>query len=218
MLENYYELSQVLLHHVTKENEVKGYKQRLVIHGCCAPCSCYPIEVLDPYFDITILYTNSNIYPETEYQIRLTELEKYIKSYNELHQSSIKLVVPPYDNCSYTMKIKERGHDKEGGETCLKCYEMRIRDAFEYAKEHGFEYAGTVMSISRQKNSKRLNEIGLRLESEYPNIHFLVADFKKKGGQIRRDELSKDMYRQQYCGCVFSYQEYLERIKDKEQQ
>ena len=211
MLVNYYNLSQALLSKVAEINKQTGVKRKLVIHGCCAPCSCYPIEVLDVYFDVTILYTNSNIYPKEEYDIRLNELIEYIKTYNETHGSDIKLVVPTYDNVSYTKLIKDRGNSREGGEICFKCYEMRIRDAFEYAKEHKFDYAGTVMSISRQKSSIKLNEIGLQLQMEYPDIEFLVADFKKKGGQNRRDELSKDMYRQKYCGCVFSYQEYLKR-------
>lgn len=214
MLVNYYALSQQLLAEVANDNQAKGYKPKLVIHGCCAPCSCYPMEVLVPYFDVTILYTNSNIYPQSEYDIRKDELVKYVEDFNKKHQSQIKLIIPSYDNVSYTKAISARKEDREGGETCFKCYEMRLRDVFEYASQHGFDYAGTVMSISRQKNSRKLNEIGLALEQEYPNIKFLIADFKKKGGQDRRDELSKDMYKQQYCGCVFSYQEYLKRIKD----
>lgn len=93
-----------------------------------------------------------------------------------------------------------------------------MRDTFEYARTNGYEYASTVMTISRQKNSRILNELGEELEKEYPSVHFLHADFKKKGGQDRRDYLSRDMYKQQYCGCVFSYQEYLEREKKKEQE
>ena len=217
MLVNYYDLGQLTLQRVKTLNERKGYKQRLVIHGCCAPCSCYPLEALEPYFDITILYTNSNIYPQKEYEIRLNELIHYVERFNLEHQSNVKIEIPTYDNASYTIKIKNRANDKECGPTCHLCYELRLRDAFEYAREHGFEYAGTVMTISRQKNSTVLNEIGLKLEKEYPSVQFIVADFKKKGGQIRRDELSKDMYRQQYCGCVFSYQEYLERVKQKEE-
>ncbi len=218
MLEpNYWELSQALLAKVHEENIQRGRKAKLAIHGCCAPCSCYPLEALHPYFEITIVYSNSNIYPREEYDIRLNELIKYVDTFNAANDANVQIEIPPYDNAAYMQLIKERAHDRECGATCLKCYELRMRDAFMYAKEHHFDYAGTVMSISRQKNSKRINEIGLRLEEEF-QIPFLIADFKKKGGQVRRDELSKDMYRQQYCGCVFSYREYLERVKARDEE
>ena len=210
---NYYELGRKDLEVVENLNQTLGRKQRLLIHACCAPCSTFPLEYLHNYFEITLYYTNSNIYPESEYQIRLQELEAYVARINEIEGYDVKLVVPEYDNVEYTKWLSPRKEQREGQEACFACYKRRLEDTFKYAKEHDYEYASTVMSISRQKNSQVLNQLGEALEELY-GIKFLHADFKKKGGQDRRDFLSRDMYKQQYCGCVFSYMEYQERIKN----
>ena len=93
----------------------------------------------------------------------------------------------------------------EGGERCFACYELRQRKAAEYAKEHHFDYFTTTLSVSPHKNAAKLNEIGLRLAQEY-GIPYLVSDFKKKGGYLKSIELSAEyqLYRQDYCGCVYS--------------
>lgn len=210
---NYYELGKKDLELVEKLNKEQGRKQRLLIHACCAPCSTFPLEYLKDYFEITLFYTNSNIYPETEYQIRLNELEAYVSKINEMDGYDVKLIVPEYDNVEYTKWLSPRKNQREGQEACFACYKRRLEDTFKYAKEHGYTYVSTVMTISRQKNSQVLNQLGEELEKQY-DIKFLHADFKKKGGQDRRDFLSRDMYKQQYCGCVFSYMEYQERIKN----
>lgn len=212
---NYYELGKLDLAEVKKKNQELGRKQCLLIHACCAPCSTFPLEYLHDYFEITLYYTNSNIYPEQEYQIRLQELEKYVNTVNEWEGYDVKLIVPAYDNVEYTKWLSPRKEQKEGSEACFACYKRRMEDTFEYAQAYGYDYASTVMSISRQKNSQVLNQVGEELAKKYPDVHFLHADFKKKGGQDRRDYLSRDMYKQQYCGCVFSYNEYKEREKKK---
>lgn len=189
-----------------------GKTVTLLLHACCAPCACFPLELLADNFDITLYYNNSNIYPMSEYQLRLKELVEYIEGINKTRRIPIKLLVPTYNNVEYNMFLGTcRATTKEGGVGCFSCYEKRMREGYAFAQAHSFDYYATVMSISRQKNSQVLNEIGEKLSQEFPNTKFLYADFKKKGGQQRRDELSKDMYRQQYCGCVYSYYEYLKR-------
>lgn len=211
---NYFELGKKDLQQVSTINQVLGRKQKLLIHACCAPCSTFPIEYLQQYFHITLYYTNSNIYPESEYQIRLNELQVYVEKLQS-EGIDINLVIPVYDNKEYTAWLKPRGTMREGQEACFACYKRRLEETFQYALDHHYEYASTVMSISRQKNSRVLNELGDELAKKYKAVKFLHADFKKKGGQERRDELSKDMYKQKYCGCVYSYVEYLQREENK---
>ena len=149
----------------------------LLLHSCCAPCSSYCLSYLANYFKITIFYYNPNISPAEEYQKRVEE-QKRLQN------------IP------------------EGGERCFKCYEMRQREAAVYAAENGFEFFTTTLSISPHKNAAKLNEIGLKLEKEY-GIRYLVSDFKKKGGYLKSIEYSRqyDLYRQNYCGCVYSKME-----------
>lgn len=212
---NYYELGQRDLLEVETKNQQLGRKQRLLIHACCAPCSTFPLEYLHKYFEITLFYTNSNIYPESEYLLRLHELEDYVAKLSVMEGYDVKLIIPAYDNAEYTKWLSPRKEQKEGQEACFACYRRRLEDTFKYALEHGYDYASTVMTISRQKNSQVLNQIGEELEKNYLPVRFLHADFKKKGGQERRDYLSRDMYKQQYCGCVYSYMEYQDRISKK---
>ena len=93
----------------------------------------------------------------------------------------------------------------EGGERCFACYELRLREAAEYAKAHDFDFFTTTLSISPLKNAAKLNEIGKKLEEEY-SVQYLYSDFKKKDGYKKSTEISKEyhMYRQYYCGCVYS--------------
>ncbi|MBR3693719.1 MAG: epoxyqueuosine reductase QueH, partial [Erysipelotrichales bacterium] len=179
---NYFELGKKDLQQVSKINQVLGRKQKLLIHACCAPCSTFPIEYLQQYFHITLYYTNSNIYPESEYQIRLHELVQYVEKLQG-EGVEIDLVIPEYDNKEYTIWLSPRKNMREGQEACFACYKRRLEDTFRYAVEHHYEYVSTVMSISRQKNSRVLNELGDELSKVYPTVKFLHADFKKKGGQ-----------------------------------
>ena len=105
---------------------------------------------------------------------------------------------------------------REGGERCFKCYELRLGEAAKMARELKMDYFTTTLSISPLKNSQKLNEIGLRLADEY-KVKYLVSDFKKKNGYVRSVELSKEynIYRQDYCGCVFSKTERENAKTDK---
>ena len=208
---NYYQKSMIEIDKMKREN--KDYS--IVIHACCGPCSTHPIEFLSQYFkNIVIIYNNSNIYPSEEYQRRLEELVKYIDIFNSQNEAEIRLVKFDYDNENYNKILATFGPQKEGGERCKTCYRTRMEEAYRFADENGFDYFTTVMTISRQKNSQVINEIGIELSKKYKTKYF-VSDFKKKKGIDRKKELIEQygMYNQEYCGCVYSYSEYLKKAE-----
>lgn len=202
MKENYHKkmLSQI--------NEIinKYEKPRLLLHSCCAPCSSYVIEFLSKYFDIEVFFFNPNIHPESEYIKRLEEQIRYINE-NGLHY---KVVGTEYKSYLFYEAIKGYENLGEGSERCYKCYKFRLDEAFQYAKLNNIDYVTTTLTISPFKNASKINEIGLELENKY-GIIFIKSDFKKNNGYKRSIELSRkyNLYRQNYCGCVFSQQEYI---------
>ncbi|MBR2810879.1 MAG: epoxyqueuosine reductase QueH [Solobacterium sp.] len=187
-----------------------GMRPKLLLHACCGPCAGFPLEFLSDVFDVTIYYNNSNIYPQSEFERRRDEL---IRLTHTIYGDAVEVIVPPYDNISYTAELAPMKDDPEGWTRCFFCYEKRMREGFRYAEENGFPFFTTVMTISRQKDSRKLNEIGLRIAEEYPSVTYFVSDFKKKGGQVRRDEIVREygLYAQDYCGCVYSYVEAQKR-------
>lgn len=191
---------------IIKKHMENNSKPTLLIHSCCAPCSSYVLEYLSSYFKITILYYNPNIYPKIEFDKRVVELKNLINKMNL--NNEISLIIPDYDSMSYFESIKGLEKEKEGGKRCYKCYKLRLEKTALYAKENNFDYFTTTLSISPHKNSKVLNEIGALLEENY-QINYLYSDFKKKNGYKRSIELSKkyNLYRQDYCGCIFSKKE-----------
>lgn len=195
---------QIVLENMLKDIEKLADKPRLLLHSCCAPCSSYVLEYLSGYFHITILYYNPNIYPEEEYERRKNELKKFLKSANY----DILVIEDEYEQREYYQTVHGLEALGERSERCFKCYELRLRRAAEYAKNHHFDYFTTTLSISPHKDSMKINEIGSKLEKEF-EVSYLYADFKKKGGYLRSLELSKkyNLYRQDYCGCVYSWEE-----------
>lgn len=197
---------QKILDETLKKLELENTTPKLLLHACCAPCSSYILEYLSKYFDITIYYYNPNIYPDTEYQRRINELKRFIKNYKYINK--INLIEESYNSDEYYKSVK--GFEKLGEKSkrCYKCYEFRMKKACEFAKNNNYDYFTTTLSISPYKNSNWINEIGGNLEKEY-NIKYLYADFKKKNGYKRSLELSREynLYRQDYCGCVYSKQE-----------
>ncbi len=178
----------------------------LLLHSCCAPCSSYVLEYLSRYFRITVFYYNPNIYPEEEYRMRVREQQAFIQRFPAVHP--IAFAEGAYDTECFYALAKGLEHVPEGGERCFRCYELRLREAGLFAKAHGFDYFTTTLSISPLKNAAKLNEIGERLAEEL-GVAYLFSDFKKKNGYQRSTELSREygMYRQDYCGCVYSYRE-----------
>lgn len=210
-VKNYYQLSQIEIDKIKRENK----RPSLALHACCAPCSTFPLEFLTPIFDVTILYPNPNIYPESEYLKRLNELKKYLDIFNLEHQQNVKLIEFDYDNDRYNKIFEPYKEQNEGQERCFMCYSLRMDIAFRYADEHNFDYFTTVMTISRQKNSQILNQIGLKLSNKYKTKYF-ASDFKKKKGIDRGLELRKkyNLYNQEYCGCKISYEKYLKKSNE----
>lgn len=175
----------------------------LLLHSCCAPCSSYVLEYLSNYFKITILYYNPNISPEEEFIKRCEEQQRLIKEMPL--KNKVNFIRGIYDNDRYEEIIDGLQNEKEGGIRCHKCYRMRLEEAAKKAKEEGYDYFTTTLSISPYKNAKVLNEIGEELAKIY-EVKYLYADFKKKNGYKRSIELSKEynLYRQDYCGCKYS--------------
>ena len=176
---------------------------KLLIHSCCAPCSSYVLEYLSNYFAITIFSYNPNIYPEDEYRRRVKEQEDLIRAMNL--KNSVLFVEGDYEPRKYYDLVKGHEKDPEGGDRCFICYGMRLKEAAKAAKEGGYEYFTTTLTISPHKNAAKLNEIGEEVAALY-GVSFLPSDFKKRNGYKRSIELSKEygLYRQDYCGCVYS--------------
>ena len=192
-------------------------KPRLLLHVCCGPCACYPLTFLAPLFDVTIMYNNSNIYPIEEYKKRLGELKKVLANYKEQHGWNIDLIEPNYDNDSFNVDLEPYKDLPEGQTRCFICFEKRMNEAFRYANDNGFDYFTTVMSISRFKNSQKLNEIGESLQQKYKHTKYFYADFKKKNGEYLGKQISHalNLYHQQYCGCKYTFEKYQERIENE---
>ncbi len=184
----------------------EGQVPSLFLHSCCAPCSSYVLEYLSEYFYITVFYYNPNIYPDEEYYKRVEEQKHFIEGFPAKYK--ISFVEGNFDKDRFYEMAKGLELIPEGGTRCFSCYELRLREAAEYAVRYGMDYFTTTLSISPLKNVEKLNEIGERLGEEY-GVTYLVSDFKKRNGYKRSVEISKEyhMYRQDYCGCVFSMQE-----------
>lgn len=199
---NYQKELDKLILELKKEEKVP----RLLLHSCCAPCSSYVLEYLSQYFEVTVFYYNPNIYPESEYTKRVLEQQKLISEMRFKHP--VTFIAGNYDSEKFYNMARGLEDVKEGGERCFKCYELRLREAAKIAKNGEYDFFTTTLSISPLKNAQKLNEIGMLLAEEY-GIEYLLSDFKKKNGYKRSVELSEQygLYRQDYCGCVFSMKE-----------
>lgn len=183
----------------------------LLLHSCCAPCSSYVLTYLCRYFDITVLYYNPNIYPGEEFDKRAWEQERLIGLLNNGQENGygrISFLRGSYDPAVFFDMAKGLEDVPEGGERCYKCYELRMREAAVIAAEHGFDYFTTTLSISPLKNAEWINEIGEKIGEEL-GVKHLPSDFKKREGYKTSIELSRKygLYRQDYCGCVYSKKE-----------
>ena len=182
---------------------LSGGAPSLLLHACCAPCASYVLEYLSQYFRITLFYYNPNISPEEEYRKRVGEVRRLLSALPMKYPA--EFVEGKYDSFHFFEMSQGHEKDPEGGERCMKCYAMRLEETAKYACAGKFDYFTTTLSISPYKNAQKLNEIGSELEKKY-GVKYLYSDFKKKGGYQRSIELSHqyDLYRQNYCGCVFS--------------
>ena len=194
---NYQLILDKTLENIVKENR----RPALLLHACCAPCSSYVLEYLTKYFDITLFYYNPNISPEKEYSYRVSEVQRLISEMCP----QVKFVEGRYDPERFFEMAKGLENEPERGARCHKCYRMRLEESAQEALRLGCSYFTTTLSISPQKDSAVLNDIGKSVSEQY-GIPYLFSDFKKRGGYKRSIELSAkfSLYRQNYCGCVFS--------------
>ena len=206
------------------QDESDGQIPRLLLHACCAPCSSYCLEYLRDYFDLTVFYYNPNITENVEYRKRVAEEKRLIAMLNEqtddvgngqgsqsgkMHKRfKIKIIEGDYEPDRFYEISKGLEQCPEGGERCFRCYELRLRESARVAKDLQFDYFTSTLTISPLKNAAKLNEIGERLGAEY-GVAYLPSDFKKRNGYKRSIELSEEyhLYRQDYCGCVYSRME-----------
>lgn len=195
---------QIILDRKLEEIEKLKIVPSLLLHSCCGPCSSYVLEYLSQYFRITVFYYNPNIYPSDEFYFRESEQEELIGRMPS--KNPISFMSAPYEPKTYYSAISGHEKDPERGERCTICYGMRLEETAKKAKENGFDYFTTTLSISPYKDAQRLNELG-RIMAEKYGVKYLFSDFKKREGYKRSVELSRkyDMYRQDYCGCVFSF-------------
>ena len=195
---------------ISKANEGDS----LLLHACCGPCSSTCLERLGNFFNISILYYNPNITEKDEYDKRIVEIKKFIGSFKTKYP--IKLIEGRYEPKEFFDIARGLEDLPERSERCYKCYKLRLEETARIADKEGFKYFATTLTLSPYKDSNWLNEIGSLLDKEYSST-YLYSDFKKKNGYKRSIELSNEynMYRQDYCGCVYSKRDYLERLKNK---
>ena len=198
-----------------EEFQKNGEYPKLLLHACCAPCSSYCLEYLREYFDVTVFFYNPNITEEAEYRKRVIEEKRLIEEYNRQveeknfegmnsDEKARKIEIIEGEYVPKDFYDAARGYEdcKEGGERCRKCFELRLNETARVARERGFDFFTTTLTISPLKNADVLNEVGREAGGDM----FLPSDFKKKNGYKRSIELSKmfDLYRQDFCGCSFS--------------
>ncbi len=188
------------------EEEIKNIsnmekKPKLLLHACCAPCSTATLEVLKAYFEITIFFFNPSIMPKEEYDMRLDAINKLLSFHKD-----VNLIEGEWKNEEYLKLVFGNEMAKEGGKRCEICFVQRLKETATMAKNLGFDYFCSTLTISPHKNAELVNEIGKNLQNEI-GVKWLISDFKKKNGFLRSIELSKqyDLYRQTYCGCRFTF-------------
>ncbi len=179
---------------MSEPNKSKESKKIILLHVCCAPCAVHPIEDLIKEYEVTLFYSNSNIYPKKEYDKRLDYAKKIADEYK------VDLFIDSYDHQEWLDFIKGFENEPEKGKRCVKCFEFNLNKTAIFARKNSFDLFTTTLTVSPHKSSRIIFEIG-----EATNI-FLKKDFKKKNGFKRSIELSKkfNLYRQNYCGCEFS--------------
>lgn len=186
-------------------------KERLLLHACCAPCSSSVLERVTTYFDVTLFFYNPNITDKNEYDYRLSELYRFVST---VYGGKVKILEGDYNPDRFFNLAKGYEALPEGGKRCFSCYKDRLLETAQTAKVGLYDCFCTTLTVSPYKNAEKLNELGLEISKEV-GVNFLPSDFKKKQGYVRSIELSKEygLYRQNYCGCVFSKKVADEKIK-----
>lgn len=179
-------------------------KPEILLHSCCGPCSSSVLELLAKYFDVTVLWYNPNLYPEAEYEKRLVTQKQLIDA---IGTDGVKasLLVEPWRSEDYFSRIKGLENEPEEGKRCLECFKIRLDETARIAAERGFEWFCTTLTVSSRKDAVAINAIGREAAAKY-GVKWLPSEFRKREGNHRSIILSEKygLYRQEYCGCVFS--------------
>ena len=185
--------------------QTAGIRPKILLHACCAPCSTTTLERMTEFAEVTIYYANSNIHPRAEYQRREYVQQKFIHDFNEKTGNHVQFIAAPYRPQEYFEAVRGLEKEPEGGKRCQICFWLRLNETARVAASEDFDYFSTTLTISPLKNAETLNMIGQEMAEKW-KVAFLPSDFKKKNGYKRSIELSKehDLYRQDYCGCIFS--------------
>lgn len=198
MKENY----QLIMEQTLARLQSDGKKHTLLLHSCCAPCSSYVLQCLIPAFEIEVFYCNPNIHPAQEYEHRLAEQRRLLA---EMTAGTVRLRPAEYEPEAFFSAVKGLEGEPEGGARCEACFRLRLERTAQAAREAGAEYFGTTLTVSPHKNAETINRIGQEIEQRC-GVKFLLSDFKKREGYKQSIALSRQygLYRQNYCGCVFS--------------
>ena len=180
----------------------EGKKKKLLLHSCCAPCSTAVLEKVTPYFDVTVFFFNPNVTESEEYYLRLNEQKRFLKT---AYGESVGLIEGRYFSKEFFYMVEGYEKEPEGGARCNLCFENRLQETAKLAKQKGFDYFCTTLTVSPHKNADLINKIGEKFAVEN-GVEWLYADFKKENGYKRSIEISKEyeLYRQRYCGCLYS--------------
>ena len=195
------------LDQLISEIETEGKVPTLFLHSCCAPCSSYCIEYLSQFFAITVFYYNPNIYPDEEYYHRVKEQQRFIEQFPTKHP--VSFIEGDFEKDRFYSEVARGLEDEpERGARCAKCFALRLGETAKRAEALDFDYFATTLTISPQKDVELINEIGEQIGRE-EGIAYLPTEFRKRNGYLRSTQISKeyDMYRQDYCGCVYSKRE-----------
>ena len=185
--------------------KARGEKPTLLLHACCAPCSTACLDRVKDDFKVNVYFFNPNMDTEKEYTRRAEEEVRLCK------ELGVSAVIEKYEPTEFYSAVKGLENEKEGGARCEKCFYLRLKKTAEKAKADGYDFFTTTLTLSPLKNADLLNEIGKNV-ALLTGTKFLPSDFKKRDGYKKSIEMSKKygLYRQNYCGCVFSQKERTE--------
>ncbi len=179
----------------------KAEGHAVLLHACCAPCSAAIVEcMLRNGMRPTVFFSNSNIYPLQEYEVRKQELIRFLEA------QDVPYVEDEYDHADWRRAVTGLEDEPERGSRCSVCFQFRLRRAAEYAQAHGFRLLTTTLASSRWKNIRQIDMAGHVAVADCPDVEWWEQNWRKGGLQTRRGELLRlnSFYNQLYCGCEFS--------------
>ena len=181
-------------------------RPRVLLHSCCGPCSSAVLENLIRNFEVTLLWYNPNLYPQEEFDRRFATQLELIEKMGLTED--VPVLAESRKHEDYLARVKGLENEPEGGARCTECFRLRLMECAKLAKQYGFDYFCTTLSVSRHKDAERLNALGEEIGKAF-GVAWLPSDFKKRGGEERSRALSAQygLYRQNYCGCEFSLRE-----------